>query len=162
VIDELLGDNNTAIIGSDRYCAYGHLPLSRRQVCLAHLRRTFEDFTTRPGEAATTGQQLLAYTEQMFTWWHRVRDGTLQRASFQSPIVELQEGGVESFRQASTTKGRARIDPIEFRQQRAQSVELLFEGICQRHIQPPITHARRYGDTGVADEGYVHIATNPR
>ena len=27
VIDELLGDNNTVIIGSDRYCAYGHLPL---------------------------------------------------------------------------------------------------------------------------------------
>ena len=29
VIDELLGHNNTAIVGSDRYSAYGHLPLSR-------------------------------------------------------------------------------------------------------------------------------------
>jgi len=89
VIDELLGDNNTAIIGSDRYSAYGHLPLSQRQVCWAHLRRTFEDFATRRGEAATTGQKLLDYTAQMFTWWHRVRDGTLQRSSFQVYISHL-------------------------------------------------------------------------
>jgi len=89
VIDELLGDNNTAIIGSDRYSAYGHLPLSQQQVCWAHLRRTFEDFATRRGEAATTGQKLLDYTAQMFTWWHRVRDGTLQRSSFQVYISHL-------------------------------------------------------------------------
>ena len=89
VIDELLGHNNTAIVGSDRYSAYGHLPLSRRQVCWAHVRRSFEDFAARRGEAATTGQQLLEYTEQMFTWWHRVRDGTLQRSSFQVYLSHL-------------------------------------------------------------------------
>ena len=89
VIDELLGDNNTAIIGSDRYSAYGHLPLSQRQVCWAHLRRTFEDFAARKGEARITGQQLLECTDQMFTWWHRVRDGTLQRSSFQVYISHL-------------------------------------------------------------------------
>ena len=89
VIDELLGHNNTAIVGSDRYSAYGHLPLSRRQVCWAHVRRTFEDFAARRGEAAATGQQLLEYTEQMFTWWHRVRDGTLQRSSFQVYLSHL-------------------------------------------------------------------------
>ena len=89
VVDELLGEDNTAIVGSDRYSAYAHLPLSRRQVCWAHLRRTFEDFAARTGEAATTGQQLLQYTDQMFTWWHRIRDGTLQRSSFQVYVSQL-------------------------------------------------------------------------
>ena len=83
VVDELLGDDSTAVVGSDRFSAYGHLPLSRRQVCWAHLRRTFEDFAARGGEAARVGQKLLEHTEQLFTWWHRIRDGTLQRSSFQ-------------------------------------------------------------------------------
>ena len=79
----MLGDDSTAIVGSDRFSAYGHLPMSRRQVCWAHLRRTFEDFVARGGEAASVGQKLLEYTAQLFTWWHRIRDGTLQLSSFQ-------------------------------------------------------------------------------
>jgi transposase len=38
---ELLGDT-TAIVTSDRWWAYTHLPLKRRQVCWAHLRRDFK------------------------------------------------------------------------------------------------------------------------
>ena len=83
VVEELLGADSSAVVGSDRYSAYGHLPAARRQVCWAHLRRTFEDFSARAGPAAGVGQQLLEYTDQMFTGWHRVRDGTLQRSSFQ-------------------------------------------------------------------------------
>ncbi len=52
-------------------------------MCWAHLRRTFEEFVTRDEEAAWVGQRLLDVSEQLFTWWHRVRDGTLQRSSFQ-------------------------------------------------------------------------------
>ena len=89
VVDELLGEGSTAIVGSDRYSAYAHLPVGRRQVCWSHLRRTFEDFAARGGEAATTGQQLLQYTDQMFTWWHRIRDGTLQHSSFQVYVSKL-------------------------------------------------------------------------
>ena len=38
---ELLADT-TAIVTSDRWWAYGHLPLKRRQICWAHLRRDFK------------------------------------------------------------------------------------------------------------------------
>jgi transposase len=38
---ELLADT-TAIVTSDRWWAYTHLPLGRRQVCWAHLRRDFK------------------------------------------------------------------------------------------------------------------------
>ena len=88
-VDEVLGADTKAIVGSDRYSAYGHLPRRRRQVCWAHLRRTFEEFVTRGGEAACIGQQLLDASEQLFTWWHRVRDGTLQRSSFQVYVSDV-------------------------------------------------------------------------
>ena len=42
-----------------------------------------DDSTAIVGEAASVGQKLLEYTEQLFTWWHRIRDGTLQLSSFQ-------------------------------------------------------------------------------
>ena len=89
VVEELLGADSPAVVGSDRYSAYGHRPAARRQVCWAHLRRTFEDFSARAGPAAGVGQQLLESTDQMFTWWHRVRDGTLQRSSFQVYVSAL-------------------------------------------------------------------------
>ena len=82
-VEEVLGPDNPAIVGSDRYSAYAHLPPRRRKVCWAHLPRTFEEFVARGGEAACIGQQLLDASEQLFTWWHRVRDGTLKRSSFQ-------------------------------------------------------------------------------
>jgi|TARA_B100001971_G_C18209666_1_gene549842 transposase len=89
VVDELLGDDSTAIVGSDRFTAYGHLPLSRRQACWSHLQRTFEDFAARGHEAARVGQQLLGYTDQLFSWWHRIRDGTLPRATFEDYVNKL-------------------------------------------------------------------------
>ncbi len=37
----LLADT-TAIVTSDRWWAYAHLPLARRQLCWAHLKRDFQ------------------------------------------------------------------------------------------------------------------------
>lgn len=89
VADELLGpEKGQRIVVSDRYSAYGHLSCSRRQICWAHLQRTFEEFVARGGEAARVGKELLALTHQLFTWWHRVRDGTLQRSSFQTYVSD--------------------------------------------------------------------------
>ena len=88
-VDEVLGADTKAIVGSDRYSAYGHLPRRRRQVCWAHLRRAFEEFVTRGEEAAWVGQRLLDASEPLFTWCHRVRDGTLQRSSFQVYVSDV-------------------------------------------------------------------------
>ena len=86
---ELLGEDTTAVVGSDRYVVYDYLPLAQRQICWSHLQRTFEDFAERGGEATTVGNQLLDYTKQLFSWWHRVRDGTLKRSSFQVYVSDL-------------------------------------------------------------------------
>ena len=87
-IRELLGEDVPGVVGSDRYSAYSFLPLSHRQVCWAHLRRDFQKRIDRGGESGEIGEILLALTDQMFAWWHRVRDGTRQRRSFQTYMVD--------------------------------------------------------------------------
>ena len=88
-VEAILGPDRRAVVGSDRYSAYGHLPRERRQVCWAHLRRTFEDFGARGREAAWVGQRLLDASDSLFTWWHRVRDGPLPRSRFQAHVRAL-------------------------------------------------------------------------
>jgi transposase len=82
---QLLGAS-TAILVSDRWSAYAWWPLTRRQLCWAHLVREFVAFTERGGAAAALGRALLRDTQRMFADWHRVRDGTWTRARFQKAM----------------------------------------------------------------------------
>ena len=77
------------ILTSDRWTAYTRWPLRSRQLCWAHLRRHFAAFAEVPGRPGRLGRALLAETDQLFTWWHRVRDGTLARASFRTYVSPL-------------------------------------------------------------------------
>ena len=43
----------------------------------------------RGGRSKALGDALLAQAHQMLRWWHRVRDGTLQRSSFRSAMTPL-------------------------------------------------------------------------
>jgi transposase len=43
----------------------------------------------RGGCSEEIGDALLAQAHQMFTWWHRVREGTLQRSTFRSYMTPL-------------------------------------------------------------------------
>ena len=85
----LLGEAFSGILVTDRYSAYNWYPVRWRQVCWAHLLRDFEAMCDRGGRSKELGDALLAQTHQMFTWWHRVRDGTLQRSSFRSAMTPL-------------------------------------------------------------------------
>jgi transposase len=70
-------------LGTDRHGAYNFWPLSLRQFCWSHLKRDFVTISERSGAPGNVGRKLLDETERMFAWWHRVRDGTLARRSFQ-------------------------------------------------------------------------------
>jgi transposase len=90
VVKELLGEDYAGIVGSDRWSAYNWLKGQQRQLCWAHLLRDFQAFVDRGGPSAEFGADLLAQAELMFQWWHRVRDGTLSRASFQEKMQDVQ------------------------------------------------------------------------
>ncbi len=79
---EVLG-KACGILHSDRYGAYGWWPTKMRQVCWSHLERDIIAIAERGGDSERLGNALLEDVHRMFHWWHRVRDGTLARSTFQ-------------------------------------------------------------------------------
>lgn len=70
------------ILITDRWVAYDHFPLRRRQLCWAHLIRDFQGLFETNGPGQKIGEALLCFAEDVFTFWYRVRDGTLKRSTF--------------------------------------------------------------------------------
>ena len=64
----LLGDTS-AIVTSDRWWAYTHLPLKRRQVCWAHLRRDFKAHAEGLASEKAFGEACLRVCEELFWAW---------------------------------------------------------------------------------------------
>jgi transposase len=73
---ELLGESFSGILVTDRYSAYNWYPVRWRQLCWSHLLRDFEAIRGRGGISEAIGDALLEQAHQMFTWWHRVCEGT--------------------------------------------------------------------------------------
>lgn len=84
----LLGTAIHGIVISDRWCVYRHLPVYRRQLCWAHLRRDFQGLIDWGGAAKEYGLELDLFAEDVFHWWYRVRDGTMTRGSLRTYINE--------------------------------------------------------------------------
>lgn len=96
VAKQLLGSAHSRVVTSDRWKAYNCF--RRRQLCWAHLRRDFQAMIDRRNSGAAIGQRLLDLSDRMFTWWHRVRDGTLCRSSFRVYISGLRGEFVEALK----------------------------------------------------------------
>lgn len=77
-----LRTNAAGILITDRYPVYDHLPVARRQLCWAHLRRDFQAMIDRDDAGAQVGRDLLLHADILFRHWNRVRDGTLTRPGF--------------------------------------------------------------------------------
>jgi transposase len=87
VARDLLGTDRRKVVISDRFKSYTWI--KRRQFCWAHLDRDFQAMVDRGGESAEVGRRLLAHSQRIFDWWHRVRDGTMARATLQSHVAML-------------------------------------------------------------------------
>ena len=97
----ILGEAFQGIVGSDRWSAYNWLDPARRQLCWAHLKRDFQAFVERGGEAERIGRALLSCVEQMFSLWHRVRDGPLTQGDFQAAMPPIQARVGELLREGA-------------------------------------------------------------
>ncbi len=85
----ILGRANGVLV-SDRHGAYNWWPVAKHQFCWAHLIRDFVKIAERRCDSERIGNALLAETERMFLWWHRVRDGTLARSTFRVYMRSVQ------------------------------------------------------------------------
>ena len=102
VAREILSETFRGIVGSDRWSAYNWLSTLLRQLCWAHLLRDFQKFVERGGESQSIGEALLAQAELMFQWWHKVRDGTMDRATFQEQMQAVQDQVGKLLRQGTS------------------------------------------------------------
>lgn len=88
---------NLGVLTTDRYPVYDHLPLDRRQVCWAHLRRDFQAMIDRRNDGSVVGEDLLTYADILLARWKRVRDGTLTRRGFRQTYLGWIRTGIRSF-----------------------------------------------------------------
>ena len=113
VAKEMLGEDFGGFLVVDRWSAYLWKPRGMRQVCWAHLVRDFRSFVERGGAGARIGEKLLAHARLMFRSWHRIRDGTLTRATFQRRMKKVERSVGRLLRKAAVcgdakTEGMAR------------------------------------------------------
>ncbi len=90
VIQGLLGEDFGGRLVSDRWSAYTWLPLERRQVCWAHLRRDFLALLNYGPSAAQLGLALLDVTDRIFDVWHQARGDPAARPGRRETIAPLQ------------------------------------------------------------------------
>ena len=88
----MIGESGKGVITTDRYAGYNWLEAYRRQICWAHLKRNFTAIAERDeADSKAIGAGLLKQTKRLFELWHRMRDGTLQRAAFLTLIEPIRQ-----------------------------------------------------------------------
>lgn len=84
----LLGEI-TGILGSDRFGAYAHLPLSARQICWAHLKRDFQRLIDLGAATQPLGRAGRRVAKAVFGVWKDFKDGRIDRATLQTRLLPL-------------------------------------------------------------------------
>jgi len=84
VARDLLGETFAGILVTDRSSADNWSPVRWRQRGGAHCLRELAAIRDRGGRAEERGEALLAHAPPRLTWWPRVREGPLQRATFRA------------------------------------------------------------------------------
>jgi transposase len=86
---KLLGPTLSGILCSDRWSAYDHVELLRRQVCWAHLKRNWEKMVERGGKAKIVAEGCLSVQERVFELWHLFRGGGRSRGELDDGMAPL-------------------------------------------------------------------------
>jgi transposase len=82
-------EGHAGIVTSDRWWAYAHLPLARRQLCWSHLRRDFTAHAEGLAAEKEFGDHGLALCERVFWAWE-VYQHTQERSELRRTIGSLQ------------------------------------------------------------------------
>jgi transposase len=101
---ELLADTQ-AIVTSDRWWAYAHLPLARRQLCWAHLRRDFKAHAEGLAAEKEFGEVGLELCERVFWAWE-VFAHTRDRRALQRTVRSLRRQSKPLIRSFASKRAR--------------------------------------------------------
>ena len=85
----LLAGKLKGLFVSDRWWVYHRLPVRRRQICWAHLKRDFQKLVDRGGAALAIGRKGLEVVRLLFHYWHAFRSGDLRRRQLQRRLKPI-------------------------------------------------------------------------
>src|SRR5438876_7361075 len=85
----VVGENYAGIDGSDRYRAYLSIPVERRQICWAHLKRNLTAFTEHGGAVGDWGKEGVGFVARIFVAWYRFKEGESNRHGLQAAISAI-------------------------------------------------------------------------
>jgi transposase len=137
---DLLADTG-AIITSDRWWAYGHLPLRRRQVCWSHLQRDFAFHAEGRGADRQLGEHGLRICEQVFWAWE-IFQHTGDRAELKRRVRGLQRELKPLLREHASKKARYR-QGRRFARNVLKVWPALWTFATHAGVQPTNNHAER-------------------
>jgi transposase len=80
VARSILGVDKAKVVISDRFPSYDWV--EQRQYCWSHLRRDFQAMIDRHDEGSAVGSELLEFSNRLFHWWHKYRDGEMAWSTF--------------------------------------------------------------------------------
>ena len=80
------------ILVSDRASVFLFWSMKQRQICWAHLIRTFVDFSQRDGPAAAVGEELKDYADLVFRYWRDLGSGKLSHSDFVRCVTAVRGG----------------------------------------------------------------------
>jgi transposase len=142
----LLGYAFVGFLVSDRWSAYNRVPLRRRQVCWAHLKRDFQKCVDRGGPARAIGDAGLAIVKRVFKAWHSFRGGGCSRKRLQlrlSPVAKELRQVLErgcACADAKVAQFCANLIALE---------PALWRFVVTRGVEPTNNHAERVLRRGV-------------
>ena len=137
---ELLGAT-TAIVTSDRWWAYTHLPVRRRQVCWAHLRRDFKAHAEGLAAEKAFGEAGLRICEELFWAWE-IFQHTGDRRDLKRRIRALRRELKPILRTYSGKPARYKHTPRDGAQP-AQGLARAMDVRRPARVQPTNNHAER-------------------
>jgi transposase len=110
VAKAILGSKPNQVVTSDRHSSLEWIDPAGRQICWSHLARDFQAMIDCGGAGEATGHALLRLSKRMFRWWHRLRDGTIDRHRFETIAARSRrevKAALESGQRCSCAKTAA-------------------------------------------------------
>jgi transposase len=136
----LLG-HSTAIVTSDRWWAYNHLPVKRRQICWSHLQRDFEFHAEGRASDKQIGQAGLEVCRELFWAWE-IYAHTGDRAELQRRVRVLQRRLKAVLREHASPHVRYR-QSRRFARALLKIWPALWTFVKSPGVQPTNNHAER-------------------
>lgn len=101
---------------TDRWSPYTWVDIARRQLCWSHIARDFQwmlDHGTKVDHPHA--QVLVDGSNQLFRWWHKLRDGKITRRGFRrcmTPLRERMEEALAALAEHGSPKVAGKADEI--------------------------------------------------